>query len=149
MDVDGTLTDGRLYIGPDGEIAKAFEVKDGYGIKHILPRMDVIPAIITGRSSRIVEQRCRELGIAELRQGVGDKLAELKRLAEKYALTPEKIAYIGDDENDLPCMNYAGLSACPADAMAAVKEAADHVCAASGGRGAVREFIEFIMENEA
>ena len=78
MDVDGTLTDGHIYMGPDGEVMKAFDVKDGYGIAHILPRYGIIPVIITGRRSQIVERRCAELGITELYQGVGDKLERLK-----------------------------------------------------------------------
>lgn len=147
MDVDGTLTDGRIYIGPEGEIAKAFEVKDGYGIKHILPRAGITPVIITGRRSRIVEQRCSELDITELHQGVGDKLSKLREIAEKRGLSPVEIAYIGDDENDLACMEYAGVSACPADAISTVKAAANYVCSACGGRGAVREFIDYLLDH--
>ena len=147
MDVDGTLTDGRIYIGPEGEIAKAFEVKDGYGIKHILPRAGITPVIITGRRSRIVEQRCSELDITELHQGVGDKLSKLREIAEKRGLSRVEIAYIGDDENDLACMEYAGVSACPADAISTAKAAANYVCAHDGGRGAVREFIDYLLDH--
>ena len=147
MDVDGTLTDGRIYIGTDGEVMKAFDVKDGYAIVKYI-RAGGIPAIITGRSSAIVEARCRELGITELWQGVEDKLARLRELAEKYSLTPAEIAYIGDDENDMACMNYAGLSACPADAMDAVKAAANYICCHNGGRGAVRELLDHIMSEK-
>ena len=147
IDVAGTLTDGRIYIGPDGEVMNAFDVKDGYAIVKYL-RMGGICAIITGRSSAIVEARCRELGITELYQGVGDKRYKLCELAEKYALSREEIAYIGDDENDLDCMDYAGLSACPADAVEAARIAADHVCRRDGGRGAVRELLDHIMNDE-
>lgn len=146
MDVDGTLTDGRIYIGADGEVMKAFDVKDGYGIVNFR-NTGGIPAIITGRQSRIVEQRCRELGITELHQGVSDKLSSLMELADKYHLEAEQIAYIGDDINDLACMNYAGFSACPSDAAAAVKTAAGFVCNTPGGRGCVREFLDLILRS--
>ena len=145
MDVDGTLTDGRIYMGPEGETMKAFDVKDGYGIL-LFRRAGGVPAIITGRQSRIVETRCRELGIDELYQNVGDKRAVLTALAEKYGLEPEEIAYIGDDLNDLDCMAYVGVSACPADAIQAVRDTADFICAHDGGRGAVREFIDFFLK---
>ncbi len=148
MDVDGTLTDGRIYIGADGEMMKAFDVRDGYGIQHILPQYGIIPVIITGRKSRIVECRCAELDITELYQGVGDKLGKLKELASKYELLPGEIAYIGDDVNDISCMEYAGFSACPADALEAVLPCANYVCSASGGRGAVRELVEHILSDE-
>ena len=80
MDVDGTLTDGKIYMGAEGEMMKAFDVKDGYGIAHILPRLGITPVIITGRRSGIVERRCAELGITELYQGVRDKLEKLREL---------------------------------------------------------------------
>lgn len=147
MDVDGTLTDGRIYIGTDGEVMKAFDVKDGYGIVQFR-KMGGIPAIITGRQSRIVEQRCRELGITELHQAINDKLECLMQLAEKYGLSTDQIAYIGDDLNDLDCLQYAGLSACPSNAVQAVQSSVDFVCTAPGGRGAVREFIESVSRLE-
>ena len=148
MDVDGTLTDGRIYIGAGGEVMKAFDVRDGYGIKHILPRYGIIPVIITGRQSAIVERRCAELDITELHQGVGDKLGKLKETAEKHGIPAGEIAYIGDDVNDIPCMEYAGLSACPADAASAARAAARYVCRHDGGRGAVRELVDHIISNE-
>lgn len=145
MDVDGTLTDGRIYIGPDGEVMKAFDVKDGYGIVRFR-EAGGIPVIITGRRSRIVEQRCRELGITELHQGVSDKLDCLMKLASRYGLEREEIAYIGDDLNDLACMEYAGVSACPGDAMEAVRSSCSYICTSPGGRGAVREFLEWLRK---
>ena len=141
MDVDGTLTDGCIYIGPEGETMKAFHVQDGYGIVHILPTLDISPAIITGRSSRIVERRAGELRIEHLYQGVADKLSRLKELAAALGLEAENIAYIGDDSNDLECIRYCGISACPSDAVPEVLEAVSYVCKRAGGRGAVREFI--------
>ena len=147
MDVDGTLTDGRIYIGADGEVMKAFDVKDGYGIVRF-KKAGGIPAIITGRESTIVEQRCKELGIIELHQGVSDKLACLLNLAQKYGLNRDQVSYVGDDINDLDCINYAGFSACPSDASEAVKACSDYVCANKGGRGAVREIVDTILQLE-
>ena len=144
MDVDGTLTDGKIYMGENGEVMKAFNVKDGYAIAHMLPEMGIIPVIITGRKSKIVENRAKELGITELYQRVGNKLAQLKIVAEKYNATPEEIAYIGDDLNDLACIEYCGLTACPADAVEKVKKTVNLVCNKKAGEGAVRDFIENI-----
>ena len=142
MDVDGTLTDGKIYMGENGEVMKAFNVKDGYAIAHMLPEMGIIPVIITGRKSKIVENRAKELGITELYQGVGDKLTQLKIVAEKYNAAPEQIAYIGDDLNDLECIDYCGVTACPADAVEEVKRVVTYVCKHNGGDGAVRGFIK-------
>lgn len=142
MDVDGTLTDGHIYISPHGEAMKAFHVQDGYAIAHILPKHGIIPVIITGRTSEIVSQRASELKITELHQGVSDKLAVLKRIAEKYKISPGEIAYIGDDVNDLSCMAYCGISACPADAVDDVLHQVTYVCKRNGGSGTVREFVD-------
>lgn len=148
MDVDGTLTDGRLYIGQDGEAMKAFDVKDGYAIAHFLPEMGVVPVIITGRASKIVAHRAAELKITELIQGAASKLPALLEVREKYGAEPGEIAYIGDDLHDLECMEYCGFTGCPADAAEEVKEKADYVCGRAGGRGAVREFIEEIRRRD-
>lgn len=144
MDVDGTLTDGRIYIDARGEAMKAFDVRDGYAIAHILPVLGVTPVIITGRSSQIVERRAKELKIKELYQGISDKLVQLKLVAGKYNIQPEEIAYIGDDLNDLDCIRYCGLTACPQDAVDEVKQQVKYICSHDGGRGAVREFISMI-----
>lgn len=141
MDVDGTLTDGKIYMGNNGEVMKAFDVKDGCGIKDILPTLGIVPVIITGRVSQIVQNRAKELGITELHQGVRDKLSVLKEVAEKYKAVPEEIAYIGDDINDLDCIEYCGFSACPNDAVEEIKNAVDYVCKYDGGRGSVRCII--------
>ena len=145
MDVDGTLTDGCIYVGAQGELMKAFDVRDGYAIAHILPEYGIVPVIITGRSSEIVSNRAKELGIAELHQGVSDKLKMLREIAAKYDVSAEEIAYIGDDLNDLPCIRYCGVTACPADAVSLVLEQVDYVCKHNGGRGAVREYIEWLV----
>ena len=146
MDIDGTLTDGKIYMGAQGEAMKAFDVKDGYAIANLLPRYGIVPVIITGRRSRIAENRAAELNIRELHQGVQDKLPKLMELAASYHASSAELAYIGDDLNDLPCIEYCGLSACPADAVEAVKRRVDYVCRSEGGRGAVREFIEYLAE---
>lgn len=146
MDVDGTMTDGHIYISAQGEVMKAFDVRDGYAIAHLLPVHGIVPVIITGRSSEIVAQRAKELNITELHQGVSDKLEKLKTVAATYGASAAEIAYIGDDLNDLPCIYYCGATACPADAVPQVREAADHICSHNGGRGAVREFIDRLLD---
>lgn len=148
MDVDGTLTDGRIYIGAKGEVMKAFDVKDGYAIAQILPEKNIIPVIITGRISDIVMERAKELKITELYQGVSDKLKQLQVLKEKYNMSPGEIAYIGDDLNDLDCIKYCGITGCPSDSIGIIKKQVDYVCNSDGGRGAVREFIEWIISKE-
>ena len=144
MDVDGTLTNGNIYIGESGELMKAFNVKDGYGIVS-LSKKGVIPVIITGRSSKIVENRAKELGITELYQGVSDKLSVLKEIAEKYSINADEIAYIGDDLNDMECMQFCGRTACPSDAVDEIKRYVDFVCKCAGGSGAVREFCDSVL----
>ena len=145
MDVDGTMTDGKIYMGDNGEVMKAFDIQDGYGIAHILPDIGVVPVIITGRRSQIVENRANELGIHELYQGVSNKAVQLKTIAEEHDLKLEEVAYIGDDLNDLGCMQLCGLSACPQNAVNEIKETVDYVCSHMGGHGAVREFIGYIQ----
>ena len=139
MDVDGTLTDGKIYVGAEGELFKAFNVKDGYGIHDLLMPAGITPVIITGRKSGVVEARCRELGIERCYQGVRDKVG----------LTYTQVAYIGDDLNDLPCMekvrSNGGIVACPSDAVGPVREIAMFVSDREGGNGAVRCFIDYLL----
>lgn len=146
MDVDGTLTDGKIYVGNSGEVFKAFDIKDGCGIHDILIPRGIIPVIITGRSSEILEKRCKELGITQLYQGVSDKLGKLLEVIKEENLS--QTAYIGDDINDLSCMHEikraGGIIGCPADAVSEVKDVSDFISNRSGGNGAVREFIEWI-----
>ena len=144
MDVDGTLTDGCIYMGPEGEAMKAFHAKDGYGIVHILPKLGILPVVITGRSSQILQRRCQELNIPHLYQGIGDKLAKLKELCRQLRISPEDIACIGDDLNDLSCLQYCGYAGCPNDAVEAVRENVNYICRLNGGHGAVREFIDHL-----
>jgi len=148
MDVDGTLTDGKIYMGSQGELMKAFDIKDGYGINVSLRENNIEPVIITGRKSEIVSNRCRELHINECYQGVTNKLQCLQDLVCKKNYDLSNVAYIGDDENDLECMKAVkeagGLVACPADSIQSVQAFVDFVCLHDGGNGAVREFIEFL-----
>lgn len=144
MDVDGTLTDGKIYYGNDGELFKAFDVRDGYRLVKC-GEYGIITAIITGKTSKIVEGRARDLKIKEVHQGVSNKIEVLKTLIEKYNLDKSQVAYIGDDVNDIECMQYCGFSACPADAIDEVKNTVDYVCKNIGAHGAVRELIDRII----
>lgn len=152
MDVDGTLTDGKIYMGANGELMKAFNIKDGVGIHDILIPNGITPVIITGRKSEIVKMRCKELGIKEVYQGVSDKAVQLSELLDKNNNGFDCVAYIGDDINDLPCMNLVkqgcGLIGSPADAVDEVKQNSDFVSTKNGGDGAVREFIEWIIKKQ-
>jgi len=151
MDVDGTLTDGKIYMGQDGEAMKAFDVKDGCGIHDILPRYGIIPVIITARTSVILANRCRELDIKHVCQGCADKKEKMCEIAGRYGIVLDEkgilpgTAYIGDDILDIPCMELAEYSACPGDAVQAVKEKSTYLSEFSGGNGAVRDFIEWIV----
>lgn len=149
MDVDGTLTDGKIYMGNSGEVLKAFSIKDGCGIHDILIPNGISPAIITGRSSAIVLNRCREIGITMVYQGVNDKVSKLHELCDELS----EVAYIGDDINDLKAMEeikeYGGLVGCPIDAVDKVKNIADYIAPHKGGEGAVRDFIEWIISQNS
>ena len=148
MDVDGTLTDGCIYMGPQGEAMKAFNCQDGYAIAQILPKLGITPVIITGRNSQIVANRAKELKITHLHQGVHDKLPLLQRIARELGASQEEVAYIGDDLNDFDCIRWCGLTGCPADAVKEIREAVDFVAGRKGGRGAVREFVDHIRDSE-
>ena len=144
MDVDGTLTNGKIYTACNGESVKAFDVKDGYGIANLLPLMDISPVIITGRTSKINEFRCNELGITHFYQGIKNKKAMLDELLLHLNLDYSQVAYIGDDLNDLDCLKVVRIAGCPADASDEVKKSVSYICRKKGGYGAVREFIEYI-----
>ncbi len=145
MDVDGTLTDGKIYMGADGEVFKAFNVHDGYGIHNILHSQGIMTAIITGRSSEIVTRRAKELKIDHVLQDVTDKASALRSLQEKLHVTKEETVYIGDDIPDLPAMELSGVNGCPCDAVPAVREKCAFVSSLPGGSGAVREFIDWLV----
>jgi 3-deoxy-D-manno-octulosonate 8-phosphate phosphatase (KDO 8-P phosphatase) len=150
MDVDGTLTDGKIYMGVHGELMKAFDIKDGYGIHDMLIPAGVTPVIITGRKSEILENRCGELGIKELFQGVKDKVSKLNAFLSDYKADLSQVAYIGDDLNDLECMkavkDAGGMTGCPRDAVNGVIRLSNFRSKKNGGNGAVREFIEYVLK---
>lgn len=153
MDVDGTLTDGKIYMGSNGELMKAFDIKDGYAIYDLLRCRGILPVVITGRESEIVNKRCFELGIKEIYQGCLNKSEKMKELAHKNGINInskgiiEDCAYIGDDMIDIPGMMISGVCGCPSDAVKEVKEIADYICTKQGGDGAVREFVEWIINS--
>lgn len=145
LDVDGVLTDGRLYFTEDGQEIKTFDSQDGHGIK-LLQKTGIVCAIITGRTSQLVERRARNLGITLLLQGREDKLVALKELSVQLVIPLEEMAYVGDDWPDLPAIRAAGLGVAVANAHREVRRYADFVSLATGGRGAVREVCDLILE---
>lgn len=145
FDVDGVLTDGRLFFLPDGGEFKTFNTLDGLGIK-MLMRSGVATAIITGRSSLSVEKRAKDLGIQHLYQGREDKLVILDELLAQLGLSYAEVAYLGDDLPDLPVIRRVGLGMAVANANAFVKQHAAGITEACGGKGAAREFCELIMQ---
>lgn len=144
LDVDGVLTDGRLYFSAQGEEFKCFHVLDGAGIVHLL-RAGVQVAVISGRNSRAVDQRASELGITFVRQGVSDKLAVFKELLTQLNLLPEVVATMGDDSADIPIMSVSRLAITVPDAHVSAKQRAHFVTNAPGGLGAVREACDLIL----
>lgn len=144
FDVDGILTDGRLYYTDGGEELKAFHVQDGHGIK-MLRDTGVAVAIITSRTSRVVANRARDLGIELLYQGVANKLDAMRDLLKRLNLDIEAASYMGDDVIDLPVLRRCGLAVSVPEAPALVRKHAHYVTSARGGHGAAREFAEFVM----
>lgn len=144
FDVDGCLTDGRIYIGESGETVKAFSTLDGHGIK-LLARAGITPVVITGRDTPAVRRRCADLGIVHALYGIHDKLAAAQQVLRTLALAWHELAVIGDDWPDLPLMVRCALACAPAQAHAEVKAAAHHVTAVPGGQGAAREFCDLLL----
>ena len=148
MDVDGTLTDGKIYMGNDGEEVKAFNIKDGAGISLILSELGIKPIIITARKSKILENRCNELKITEVYQGCFDKLGKLKEIITDLS----SVAYVGDDLPDIPCMEVikkaGGLVLAPFDAIPEVKAMADYVSGYRAGDGAIRDCINYLSQQK-
>ncbi len=145
FDVDGVMTDGRLYYTSKGDEIKAFNVKDGLGIK-LLQRHGIKTAIITGRNSELVNRRARELGFDYLYQGREDKITALKELLKDIGMTLNDVGYMGDDLPDLAAIRHSVFGATVHDATAMVLENADWISSKQGGEGAVREFCEFILD---
>jgi 3-deoxy-D-manno-octulosonate 8-phosphate phosphatase (KDO 8-P phosphatase) len=144
MDVDGVLTDAGMYYSESGDELKKFNTRDGMGIK-LLQAAGFVTAFITKEKTAIVERRGQKLAVPEVHQGIDEKLTDLTRLARKYGLTPEQVAYIGDDVNDLEALRAVGFSAAPADAMPVVLQAVHYVCVKKGGEGAVRELADLLL----
>jgi 3-deoxy-D-manno-octulosonate 8-phosphate phosphatase (KDO 8-P phosphatase) len=147
LDVDGVLTDGRLYFTARGEEMKCFHVRDGAGIVQ-LQRAGIQIAVISGRESKAVERRMNELGVTWIRQGISDKLAALRELLDILGLTTQQTACIGDDTPDLPLLAVARLAATVADAHPTVKSRAHFIAQSPGGMGAVREVCDLILESQ-
>ncbi len=143
-DVDGVMTDGSIFIMPTGEEARVFNVKDGYGIV-LAHAAGLETGIMTGRASTAVTERARTLGMSVVKQGSLDKIRLFEEILQEKSLEAHEVAYIGDDYPDLPVLQRVGLSATPADAPLALKEASFMIMQNPGGRGAVREFIEAIL----
>ena len=144
LDVDGVLTDGRLYFSPRGEELKCFDVRDGYGLKSV-QRAGITVAVISGRRSAAVEARARELGIEHVHQGIEDKRAVFGDLLERLGLEPTAAACVGDDAPDVPLLEAAGLAIAVADAHDCARAAAEYVTRRDGGRGAVREVCDLLV----
>ncbi len=144
MDVDGVLTDGRLYFGPTGEELKVFHVRDGQGIV-MLHAAGFRTGIISGRNSPIVELRAKQLGVEFILQGRDEKVPAFNEMIAAAGVTADETAFIGDDTPDAELFPLVGLSATVADAHNAVKAAAHHITSLPGGHGAVRELIDLIL----
>lgn len=146
LDVDGVLTDGRLYFGPQGEALKIFHVRDGAGLVHIR-KAGIEIAIISGRQSAAVDARMKELGIVHVKQGVGDKRIVLQQLKDELHIKDDGICCVGDDTPDLAMFSLAHFAIAVADAHQDLKAAAHHVTQLNGGQGAVREVCDLLLQH--
>ncbi len=145
LDVDGVLTDGRLYFAEDGQEFKTFDTQDGHGIK-MLQGAGVMVAIITGRNTQLVARRAKNLGIQHLLQGREDKLVALRELIAELNIDLHEVAYVGDDWPDLPAIRAAGLGVAVSNAHPELHTHADYVTRLAGGRAAVREVCDLILK---
>jgi 3-deoxy-D-manno-octulosonate 8-phosphate phosphatase (KDO 8-P phosphatase) len=148
LDVDGTLTDGKIIYSSNGDELKAFDVKDGLAIATWTKKMGKKVAIITGRNSTLVQKRAKELDIEYLYQGVDNKDEILENIIEKENITWDEVAGIGDDLNDYKMLQKVGLSFSVANAVEDIKNSVDITTKANGGYGAVREMIEYILKHD-
>ncbi|GAA0285590.1 3-deoxy-D-manno-octulosonate 8-phosphate phosphatase (KDO 8-P phosphatase) [Gracilibacillus halotolerans] len=144
MDVDGTLTDGKIYIGDKGEVFKAFNVKDGYGIKMLIEN-GITPIIITGRNSEIVKKRAEELNIKEVYQGIDNKVETYEQIKLNLGLKDEEFAFVGDDLNDYALMEKVGLKLVVNNCSEELVKIADYQSSLNGGEGAVRDVINRLL----
>lgn len=148
FDVDGVMTDGSLTFDENGVEYKTFNVKDGLGVA-MLSRSGIIPAIITARNNGTVTHRAKILGITELHQGQKDKQFAIEEIVQKYNLSYDEVAYMGDDLPDICILEKVGLPCCPADAVDEVVEISKFVSSKNGGKGAVRELTDFILKSQS
>jgi len=144
FDIDGVFTDGRFYLSDDGIESKAFNTQDGFGIRQLL-KANISVAVISGRKSRAVEQRMKELDVPYVVQGCGNKVTALDKIADESGITAAECAYVGDDIPDLPLLQHVGFSIAVANAVEALREECDYTTSASGGCGAVREVCELVL----
>ena len=144
LDVDGVMTDGRIFLDSHGNEIKSFHTLDGQGIK-LLQKAGIIVAIVSGRLSNVVSFRAKELNISEVYQGVSKKKEIYDHLLQKFHLKNDEVAFIGDDLMDLPVLRRAGLSITVADASEEVKNAVDLITERGGGKGAVREVADLLL----
>jgi 3-deoxy-D-manno-octulosonate 8-phosphate phosphatase (KDO 8-P phosphatase) len=145
LDVDGTMTDGKLYFGPRGEAIKVFHVRDGQGIKY-LDEAGIHVAVISGRTSKMVSVRCRELGVEHVVQGAKDKVAAFEKLRKRLKIDVSESACVGDDTADVPLMKAVKLAFAVADAHREALRAAHVVTSLPGGQGAVREVCDYLLD---
>jgi 3-deoxy-D-manno-octulosonate 8-phosphate phosphatase (KDO 8-P phosphatase) len=145
-DVDGVLTDAGVYYSSKGEELKRFSMRDGMGFERLLSLAGIRVGIITRENSTIVAARAAKLNVGALYTGVADKLERAEQIARQQGMPLSRIAFIGDDVNDLQLLRAVGLSACPSDADSSVLGAVDLVCTRAGGHGAFREFAEFLID---
>ena len=145
LDVDGTLTDGGVYMDGSGGELKRFDIQDGYGLVRLMTS-GVSVVFISGRYSAATQQRADDLKITHCINGTRDKLNDLKLLCQKFGVLPEEVAFAGDDLPDLECIEWAGLGIAVANARPEIKAAADRQTVSRGGRGAVRECAELILQ---
>ncbi len=145
LDVDGIMTDGKIFVDGHGNEFKTFHIHDGHGI-YLLKKTGIEVGIISGRSAKAVEYRARELHIKEVHQDARDKVKVYEEIKAKYNLADEYVAFMGDDLIDLPLLQRVGFSATAADAISEVKDVVDMVTEKKGGEGAVREVIDFILK---
>jgi 3-deoxy-D-manno-octulosonate 8-phosphate phosphatase (KDO 8-P phosphatase) len=145
LDVDGVLSDGRIVLSSDGRDWKSFDAQDGFGIV-CAQRLGLRIALVSGRASEVVWRRAQQLKVADVIQNCDDKREGLRVLRERYQLSVEEVAFMGDDLFDLPALKSVGVSFAPANAVAEVRERVDYVATHRGGAGAVREVIELILK---
>lgn len=144
LDVDGIMTDGRIIMDDEGRETKNFHVRDGHGLK-LLQRYGIKVALLTGRRSKVVEHRAKDLGIKDVYQKVFNKKEVFEKILKKHKLKTEETAFMGDDIIDIPVLKSVGFSATVADAVDVAKKSVDYVSPYKGGQGAVREVCEMIL----